>query len=58
MSPYLFTLVIYELTNTIEDEISWCCPFGDDIMLINETSESVNQMLELQRSTVESKGLC
>lgn len=51
----VFPLVIDELINIIHDEVSWCTPFADDIMLIDKISESVNLKLELWRSLLESK---
>ena len=49
LSPYLFALVMDELTRHIEDDIPWCMLFADDIMLIDETQEGVNAKLNLRR---------
>lgn len=38
-----------ELTGIIKDEVPLCVPFADDIMLIDKTSKSVNQRLEIWR---------
>ncbi|KAK9083623.1 hypothetical protein Scep_030094 [Stephania cephalantha] len=32
LSPYLFTLVMDELTRHIQNDISWCMLFVDDIV--------------------------
>jgi Reverse transcriptase (RNA-dependent DNA polymerase) len=56
LSPYLFALVMDELTKDIQDEVPWSMLFADDIVLIDETREGVNAKLELWRSTLESKG--
>ncbi|TQE01891.1 hypothetical protein C1H46_012515 [Malus baccata] len=37
LSPYLFALVMHELTGHIQDDIPWCMLFADDIELIDET---------------------
>ena len=49
LSPYLFTLVIDELTRHIQDEIPWCMLFADDIVLIDESANGLNSKLELWR---------
>jgi len=56
LSPYLFVLVMDELTRHIQEEVSWCLLFADDIVLIDETREGVNAKLELWRGVLESKG--
>ena len=56
LSPYLFTLVMDELTRHIQEDIPWCMLFADDIVLVDETREGVNRKLELWRDTLESKG--
>ncbi|KAM1895076.1 hypothetical protein ACFX13_043897 [Malus domestica] len=57
LSPYLFALVMDELTGHIQDDIPWCILFADDIVLIDETQEGVNAKLNLWREVLESKGL-
>ncbi|KAM1248608.1 hypothetical protein ACFX2J_044403 [Malus domestica] len=57
LSPYLFALVMDELTRHIQDDIPWCMLFADDIVLIDETQEGVNAKLNLWREVLESKGL-
>ena len=46
LSPFLFTVVMDELTREIQDEIPWCMLFADDIVLIDETKEGINTKLE------------
>ncbi|KAM2752269.1 hypothetical protein EV2_001336 [Malus domestica] len=57
LSPYLFALVMDELTGHIQDDIPWCMLFADDIVLIDETQEGVNAKLNLWREVLEYKGL-
>jgi hypothetical protein len=45
-----------EITKDIQEDISWCMLFVDDVVLIDESRIGVNQKLELLRQTLESKG--
>ena len=56
LSPFLFAIVMDELTRSIQDGIPWCMMFADDIVLIDETKEGVESKLELWRQTLESRG--
>ena len=56
MSPYLFALIMDELTKDTQDEVPWCMLFADDIVLIDETRAGVSAKLKLWRNTLESKG--
>ena len=42
MSPFLFFIVMDELTRAIQNEIPWCMLFTDDIVLLDETRAGVN----------------
>jgi hypothetical protein len=55
LSPYLFALVIDEVTRDIQGDITWCMLFADDVVLVDESQEGVNRKLELWRQTLESK---
>jgi len=56
LSPFLFAIVMDELTKSIQDDIPWCMMFADDIVLTDETKEGVESKLELWRHTLESRG--
>ena len=46
LSPFLFTLVMDELTRGIQDEVPSCMLFTDDSVLIDKTRQEVNDKLE------------
>jgi hypothetical protein len=56
LSPYLFALVMDELTSQIQEDIPWCMLFADDIVLVDDTASGVNTKLEIWRDALESKG--
>ena len=56
LNPYLFALVMDELTKHIQIEVPWCMLFVDGIVLVDETKEGVNIKLDLWRNNLESKG--
>jgi len=56
LSSFLFTTVMGELTKKIQDKVSWCMLFADNIVLIDETIDRVNNKLERWRHTLECRG--
>ncbi|KAJ4744373.1 Retrovirus-related Pol polyprotein from type-1 retrotransposable element R2 [Rhynchospora pubera] len=56
LSPYIFALVMDEITKDIQGEIPWCMLFADDVVLVDESRTEVDRKLELWRRTLESKG--
>jgi hypothetical protein len=56
LSPYLFDLVMDEVTRDIQGDIPWCMLFADDVVLVDDSRTGVNRKLELWRRTLESKG--
>ena len=47
LSQFLFAIVMDEITRAIQDEISWCMLFANDIILVDETRCGINVKLEL-----------
>ena len=56
LRPYLFALVMDEVTGDIQGDIPWCMLFADDVVLVDESRAGVNRKLELWRHKLESKG--
>ena len=56
LSPYLFTLVMDQLTRHIQDKIPYCMLFTDDIVLVDETRRGIISKVERWRQALESKG--
>jgi hypothetical protein len=55
LSPYLFALVMDEVTRDIQDGIPWCMLFVDYVILVNESRTGVDQKLEWWKRTFETK---
>lgn len=49
--PFLFALVIDNLTRHTQGEVPWCMLFEDDIVLIGKISDRVNDKLEIGGTT-------
>jgi hypothetical protein len=49
LTPYLFALVMDDVTRDIQCDISWCMLFVDDVILMDESMTGVEQKLELWR---------
>jgi len=49
LSPYLFALVMDEVTRNIQWDIPWCMLFADNVVLVDESQAGVNRKLELWR---------
>jgi hypothetical protein len=47
LSPYLFALVIDEVTRDIQGDIPWCMLFADDVVLVGESKTGADQKFEL-----------
>jgi hypothetical protein len=55
LSPYLFALVMDEVTRNIQGGITWYMLFADDVVLVDESRTEVKQKLKLWRRTLEAK---
>jgi hypothetical protein len=55
LSPYLFALVLDEVTRDIQSGISWCILFTNDVILVDESMMGVNEKLKLWRRTLKTK---
>jgi Reverse transcriptase (RNA-dependent DNA polymerase) len=42
LSPYIFTLVMDEITKNIQGDIPWCMLFTDDVVLIDKSRIGVD----------------
>ena len=58
LSPYLFTLILDELSSGLQEELPWCLIFADDIALFSRSTEELNRRLEKWRGALEDNGLC
>jgi hypothetical protein len=47
LSPYIFALVMDEVTRDVQCGITWCMLFADAIILMDESRKVVDQKLEL-----------
>jgi Reverse transcriptase (RNA-dependent DNA polymerase) len=55
LSPYIFTLVMDEITKDIQKDIPWFMLFADDVVLFDESRIGVNQKLEMWRKLSRTK---
>lgn len=47
LSPYLFALVMDEITKENQDKVPWYVLFVDDIVITDETKEGIKAKLEI-----------
>nr|GEU32216.1 hypothetical protein [Tanacetum cinerariifolium] len=57
ISPYLFALILDELSRGIQGNIPCSIVFADDIVLVAESADALNMRLESWRKALEDKGL-
>ncbi|GKB87948.1 retrovirus-related pol polyprotein LINE-1 [Tanacetum coccineum] len=56
ISPYLFALILDELSRGIQEDIPWFLIFADDIVLVSESVEGLNIRLKNWREVLEDNG--
>ncbi|XP_076942473.1 uncharacterized protein LOC143612352 [Bidens hawaiensis] len=57
LSPFLFAVVLDELSKLIQETLPWCMMFADDIVLVAERKLDLNMRLEEWQTTLGRKGL-
>ncbi|XP_071727373.1 uncharacterized protein [Rutidosis leptorrhynchoides] len=57
LSPFLFALILDDLSRGIQECIPWCLIFADDIVLVSKSKDELNRRLEQWRVALESNGL-
>ncbi|XP_071686936.1 uncharacterized protein [Rutidosis leptorrhynchoides] len=55
LNPFLFSLILDELSRGIQECIPWCLIFADDIVLVSESKEELNRRLEQWRVALEDQ---
>ena len=57
LSPFLFIIIIDEITKGIQDKIPWCMLFVNDIVLVDVIREWINTKLKLWRQILTARVL-
>ena len=57
LSPFLFAVIIFRLTDEVRREPPWTMLFADDIVICEETSDEVERRLESWRYALERRGI-
>ncbi|KAK3559119.1 hypothetical protein QTP86_004099 [Hemibagrus guttatus] len=57
LSPFLFAIVMDQLSEEVRQESSWTMMFADDIVICNESREQVEENLERWRFALERRGM-
>jgi Reverse transcriptase (RNA-dependent DNA polymerase) len=55
LNPYIFTLVMDEITKDIQGDIPWCMLFADDVVLIDESIIGVDQKISVVKTNFRIK---
>ena len=46
LSPFIFIVIMEEISQYIWETVPWCMLFGDDIVLVAETREEVSNKMD------------
>ncbi|XP_026113355.1 uncharacterized protein LOC113091896 [Carassius auratus] len=57
LSPFLFAIVMDQLSKEVRQESPWTMMFADDIVICSESREQVEENLERWRFALESRGM-
>nr|GEY37915.1 hypothetical protein [Tanacetum cinerariifolium] len=57
ISPYIFALILDELSRGIQGNIPWSMVFTNDIVLVAESGDALNMRMKSGRNALEDKGL-
>ena len=57
LSPFIFTVIIKEISKSIWETVPWCILFANNIVLVAETEEEVSNKLDEWREVLEGKRL-
>ena len=57
LSPFIFTVIMEEISKSIWKTVPRCMIFADDIVLVAKTREEVSNKLDEWREALEGKGL-
>ncbi|KAK3510008.1 hypothetical protein QTP70_025316, partial [Hemibagrus guttatus] len=57
LSPFLFAIVIDQLSQEVRQESPWTMMFADDIVICSESREQVEENLERWRFALERRGM-
>ncbi|KAK3525616.1 hypothetical protein QTP70_000930 [Hemibagrus guttatus] len=57
LSPFLFAIEMYQLSEEVRQESPWTMMFADDIVICSESREQVEENLERWRFALERRGM-
>ncbi|XP_057535493.1 uncharacterized protein LOC130813668 [Amaranthus tricolor] len=57
-SPFIFMVIMEEISKSMWESVPWCKLFANDIVLVAETKKEANSKLEEWREALEDKELC